>query len=369
MRIALVGPTHPYKGGVAIHTTLLARRLAEAGHHVRLVSWSEQYPSFLYPGQQRVDEPEVTPYPATTYPLSWRHPLGWYATGRRLGRDHDVVVVVVVTTVQAPAWAALLAGARRGNRRVRLMALCHNVLPHERRRVDVPLTKAVLGRVGGVLVHTEREAETARALTGAPVRVAALPALLETSPDRVSAGTGLLFFGLVRHYKGLDVLLRALVLTRHAWQLVVAGEFWGGTADTEKLVAELGLADRVELRPGYRPSSELPSLFGAAAAVVLPYREATSSAVLTLAREYGVPAVATAVGSLATDVTEGVDGLLVPPEDPAALAAALDRLADPQVCASLRAGVRARPQDSSWDAYVAAVVAVGTEPRASSSRP
>src|SRR5690606_14286007 len=110
MRIALVGPTHPYKGGVAQHTTTLARQLGLAGHVVDLVSWSAQYPGFLYPGEQRVPEhkPEVPPWPRTTYPLAWYRPDGWWRVGRDL-RWHDLVVLVLVTPLQAPAYLAILA--------------------------------------------------------------------------------------------------------------------------------------------------------------------------------------------------------------------------------------------------------------------
>ncbi|MCK9902687.1 glycosyltransferase, partial [Frankia sp. Cpl3] len=86
MRIAIIGPTRPYKGGIAQHTTELAHRLTARGHDVRIESWSHQYPARLYPGQQRVDTPEGTPFAATAYPLSWRRPDSWFRLGRRLRR-------------------------------------------------------------------------------------------------------------------------------------------------------------------------------------------------------------------------------------------------------------------------------------------
>ena len=96
MRIAIVGPTHPYKGGVAQHTTQLAHRLAALGHDVTLESWLRQYPERLYPGQQRVEVPELPVFPGTTYPLSWNRPDGWWRLGRRLRKSADVVVLVLV---------------------------------------------------------------------------------------------------------------------------------------------------------------------------------------------------------------------------------------------------------------------------------
>ncbi|WP_241255494.1 glycosyltransferase family 4 protein, partial [Candidatus Protofrankia californiensis] len=111
-RIAIVGPTHPYKGGVAQHTTELAHRLAARGHDVRIESWSAQYPARLYPGQQRVSDPETEPFPATSYPLSWRRPDSWLRLGRRLRSGVDAVVVVMITPIQAPAYLGILAGLR-----------------------------------------------------------------------------------------------------------------------------------------------------------------------------------------------------------------------------------------------------------------
>jgi glycosyltransferase involved in cell wall biosynthesis len=155
MRIAVIGPAHPFKGGIAQYTTELAHRLTGAGHQVSLVSWSHQYPKLLYPGQLTVARPEVPLFPGTSRLLSWRRPDSWYRVGRRL-RDQDLVVLVVVTPVQMPAYLGILAGLGR-HRAARVVAQCHNVLPHERRAIDVRLMRAVLSRVDGVLVHSPAE--------------------------------------------------------------------------------------------------------------------------------------------------------------------------------------------------------------------
>jgi D-inositol-3-phosphate glycosyltransferase len=373
MRIAIVGPTHPYKGGIAQHTTELARRLAARGEDVVIASWSAQYPARLYPGEQRVDRAETEPFGATGYPLSWRRPDSWVRLGRRLRREADAVVLVVVTPLQAPAYLGILAGLGRRSSAAAVadpappvLALCHNVLPHERRALDEPLVRAQLRRVSAVLVHTDAEAGRARALTGAPVTVSAMaphgvgaapPAAAPTQPAGYEARRRLLFFGLVRPYKGLDVLLRALAEGPPDVTLTVAGEFWGGTEATRVLIAELGLSDRVELRPGYVPAADVPALFASADALVLPYRAGTASQNVDVAHSRGLPVVATRVGTLGDAVRDGVDGLLAEPDDVTSLRAALRRLYTPGVLADLRAKVVPPDVGAAWEPYLDAVLA------------
>ena len=358
MRLALVGPTHPYKGGIAQHTTALAHRLVEAGHVVQLVSWSAQYPARLYPGQQRVDpdKPELPPFAKTTYPLAWNRPDSWLRVGRSL-REVDAVVVVWVTPVQGPPYATLLRSLKSGPKR---LGLAHNVLPHESRPVDRGLTKAVFKRLDGLLVHSDSERNRAHELTDAKIGVASMPPHLPahaTGPRTDRATTrNLLFFGLVRPYKGLDVLVDALALAPDDVTLTVAGEFWGESEQqTREQVARLGLTGRVDLRPGYVPADELNSLFLNADALVLPYRASTSSQQAHLAFEHGIPVVATRVGTMADHVHEDVDGLLVPPDDAAALGRALTRLYEPGVLDRLRSNVRPPDTDAPWRAYVKAL--------------
>ena len=161
MRIALVGPAHPYKGGGAQHTTELAHRLTAAGHDVVIESWHAQYPARLYPGQQTIEVPEGEPYPRTRRRLAWYRPDGWLAEGRRL-RSADLVVFALLTPVQVPAYLAMLAALRRSPKHPRTAVICHNVLPHERLPGDVALTRALLSRVDTVIVHSAEQAAQAR---------------------------------------------------------------------------------------------------------------------------------------------------------------------------------------------------------------
>jgi glycosyltransferase involved in cell wall biosynthesis len=228
--------------------------------------------------------------------------------------------------------------------------------------------KRLLRKVDGVLVHTEAQAEVARGLTGRPVRVAEMAAHLPAAgvlPPGDDGGDGddgddkvrrrLLFFGIVRPYKGLDVLLRALAEGPDDVALTVAGEFWGGLDGTRELIRSLDLASRVELRPGYVPAADVPGLFAAADALVLPYRTATATQNVWMAYEHGVPVIATDVGGFGAQVRDGVDGLICAPDDVPSLAGALRRFYAPGEPERLRSGVRPVDHGPVWAAYLDAL--------------
>jgi glycosyltransferase involved in cell wall biosynthesis len=164
---------------------------------------------------------------------------------------------------------------------------------------------------------------------------------------------------MIRHYKGLDVLLSALASGPVGVSLTVAGEFWGGVDKTEALVHELGLTGRVDLRPGYVPAAEVPGLFASADALVLPYRSATASQNVWMAHEYGVPVIATRVGGFPEQVRDGVDGLICDPGDVGSLTDALKRFYAPGEPERLRAAVRPVDHTPLWDAYVNVLTTTG----------
>jgi glycosyltransferase involved in cell wall biosynthesis len=361
VRIAIVGPAYPYKGGAAQHTTALAHRLSGVGHETALISWRAQYPKLLYPGQLTVDAPEGEPFPDTERQLAWHRPDSWWLTGRGLARRRfDVVVLSVVTPVQVPAYLTLAKAARAGGCTV--VALCHNVLPHESRSPDRLLMKALLRSVDALIVHSGGEAALAATLTSAPVVVAALPPHLPHN-GRVVAARGepesrrnrLLFFGIVRRYKGLDLLLRALAQATPPVSVTVAGEIWDGRDDLLRLISDLGLEDRVTLSEGYVPTSDVSAVFASADALVLPYRSATASQNALIAFGLGIPVIATRVGAIADAVEDGVNGILCPPGDVAGLARAIEALYQPGALERLRRGVRVPDPGPLWDDYLAMV--------------
>lgn len=353
MRIAVVGPTHPIKGGISQHTTALAGRLAEAGHDVELISWRRQYPQRLYPGTQTVEQPEFPAYGRVRRSLNWNRPDGWVREAKKL-RDRDLVVFAHATPVQVPPYLAMLRVLKTSSCRTAIV--CHNALPHESSRWDEPLVGALFRSADLVVVHSDAEGHAVARLTNTPIRIAKLapfmpPAFRPNAPAPGVHGR-LLFFGIVRPYKGLDILLRALAAGPPEIRLRVVGEFWGGTEATTELCRELDISERVELHPGYAPADEVADYFSDVDALVLPYRAATGSQGAAIGFQFGVPIIATDVAGLADDIRHGVDGLLVSPNDVASLAAAIRGFYSSGSAERMREHVRPIDAEAYWERYL-----------------
>ncbi len=337
-RFCLIGPTYPYRGGIAHYTTLLAQHLRQE-HEVLLLSFSRQYPSWLFPGKSDKDPSERPLQTEAHYPLDPLNPLTWRRTLRQIRQwQPDVVVIPWWHPYFAPVWLGLGWGIQRIKPRPKLLFICHNVRPHEQgqlSRLLLPgILKSVLGRADGFVVHSQADEAILQAyLPGAQVVVSPLPtyAALGGEPAAElpvalpSDRPLLLFCGLVRPYKGLDVLLEALALLKRPVHLLVAGEFWqGGRANYQEQIARLDLTDCVTIIDEYLPDELLAAYIDRANVVVLPYRSATQSAVVQAAFGRGKPVITTDVGGLAEAVADGRTGLVVPPENPRALAEAID---------------------------------------------
>jgi D-inositol-3-phosphate glycosyltransferase len=364
LRIVIVGPTHPYSGGIATHTTSLAHRLVQAGHTVRLMSWKAQYPKFLRSGTTRVpvDQPEVAPFPGATERLAWYDPFSWIRAGVQM-RKADLVLVTGVTPYHSVPYAVMrwFSGRKPAG-----VVLAHNVLPHEPGPVDERLVRMMYRQYGSVLVHSDEQAAIARGILGddgTRVAVTRLPLadLLLTDPAPSTAPVGdtatVGFFGMVRHYKGVDVLLEAAARVPGV-RIVVAGEFWQPVEEYRAQIERLGIADRVELREGYIAMADMPSTITGFDVVALPYRTGSSTINVALAHRFGVPVLATDAGTMALDIRDGVDGLVVPADDVDAMAAALGRLVEPGVLDGLRANVDRGSADRMWQEYTDTVASL-----------
>jgi len=348
----IVGPTSPYKGGIAQHTTELAHRLAAGVDDVAIESWRHQYPERLYPGARQTSADDYPAFEPTHRSLSWKRPHTWVVTALRLRRRGGTVVFVGVTPFQYPIYMAILAFAGRRVRH-RSMLIAHNVTPHEASRVDKIFTALMFRMVTGVLTHSARERDRAVAI-GAHATNAVLPFHFDAEPiithARVRHHT-LAFVGFVRPYKGLDMLLDALAQSDTDFTLEVLGEFWSDATEFIERARQLGIADRCVIRPGYATTNDIVELLDRADALVLPYRSATSSQLPRVAFLRGAPVVATDVGDFAEQVRTGIDGIICQP-NVSAIAGAIEWLANDTQWGSLCDGVTAPNVTAEWVKYV-----------------
>jgi D-inositol-3-phosphate glycosyltransferase len=364
-RIALVGPLHPWRGGLAQYLQFLGEAL-ERHAQVNAVTFTRQYPGLLFPGTTQFDLDAPRPRFLTVPMLDSINPISWRRTAAQLERwAPGAVVLKWWMPFFGPAFASSVGPLRR--RGTRVVLVCDNLVGHEPRVFDRAFTDWMMRNSDGYLVMSDAvERDLDRLKPGAPRRRVPHPFYAQFDRQRwtretARASLGLtgdvaLFFGYVRHYKGLDTLLAAwkrVRAVRPQATLVVAGEFYEDPAAYDGLVREAG---GVRLLDRYIPDEEVEALFRAADVTVLPYRSGTQSGVTHVAYALGTPVIATRVGGLTESVRDGDTGLTVPPEDPAAMAAAIVRFFAEGLGERMRGPIAALRESHSWDALARATV-------------
>jgi D-inositol-3-phosphate glycosyltransferase len=361
-RFCVAAPTHPLTVGAAPFNDAMVRALRRRAD-VSFLSWTRPYPPLLYRGQIR--DPEPPPHAeAAEFVLDWADPRTWQAAvDKAEAFGAEALIVPWLHPVMAPPYAALF---RRARRSMRIVAVCHNVHPHERLPGSRALTKHVLRSADALVIHAPHQ-RTELAELGArgtvidafhplfvPGDLAAPPAPADVAAIRASHGDPALFlllYGAVRPYKGVDLAIQAMARVDPALdvRLVVAGRFWAPVDELSDLARRLGVQDRVVLRDAYVSNDETALLFEACDAALLPYRSATQSGVVAMAFGHGRPVIATSVGGLPAAVRDGRDGLLAEPNDVEALAQAIERMARER--SWLSAGARETARTRTFDAY------------------
>jgi len=364
MRLTVFGSGHPYRGGIARTTTDLVDALEARGHEVLFLTPRRQYPAWLFPGADDRDPDACRRLDCAEVNLDPLQPFSWTGSRRRaLEHDADAWVLPYWTW----AWAGLWRWVLRG-RRPPVVAVAHNPADHGAGVLQRAAARSILRRCDAVFTHARvLEEKLAAAYPGVPTASHPLPPPdLGELPPREEARRQLsipadrkvaLFLGLIRFYKGVDLLLEAIARqpADSNWMLVVAGEPWEdlGTA-LERQLLSLGIADRVQLRLGWVPEAKVPLMLAATDLVVLPYRSGSQSAVAPLALAAGLPVLSTRVGGLPEVVQHGINGLLVEPGSVDELARALAVL-DGQKLEVLAAGARESISRLTWDGYAEAL--------------
>lgn len=324
MRITLVGPAYPLRGGIAHHTYWLRRELAARGHAVQVISFRKLYPRLLFPGTTEMDTSGLRLDAGALAILTALGPLTWLQALRAIREFSPRVVVFQWWQPFFGPLVGMLARAL-GNRGIKRVIECHNVFPHEGSPLDRRLLKFAFSPADHLITHSERDRRNVAAIVpGKSVSVCSLPALEEfaghATPTR--EGRTILFFGKVRKYKGLSVLLEAMpkVLQRLDCRLEIIGEFYESIDRYNRLIRKLGLETAVRIDNRYVANEEVPGIFERADVLVLPYVSASSSGVAQIALSNALPVIASSAGGLSEAVMDGVNGLMFPSGDSDALA-------------------------------------------------
>ncbi len=357
-KIVVIGPVYPYKGGISHYTGLLVRALRKKFETV-CYSYSMQYPKILFKREQRDYSNKSFMVEDTKYVINTANPCNWISAAKKIREEKaDLVIVSWWHPYFAPCYQGLTSHLKG----TPIAFLCHNVLPHERFVFDSALTKATLKRASFAIVHSEGDKEDfIKLLPKIPVYKQVHPtynAFKMKDMGREEA-RGLLsldekepmilFFGYVRKYKGLDLLIKAMKGSTVRPKLYIVGDFGSDKEEYTKLIEENGIKDIVCIKDGYVPDTEVEQYFAAADLCVCPYRSATQSGIVQIAYGFGLPVIVTRVGGLPEVVDDNRTGYVVEPEDTEGLKSAIDLYFTEGRQEEFRNNVIAESERFSWD--------------------
>jgi glycosyltransferase involved in cell wall biosynthesis len=333
MKIVILGPAHPLRGGIAIFNERLARQFQSEGHDVIIYSFSLQYPDFLFPGTTQYSSEPAPVDLNINIKVNSINPINWLAVGNEIKKlKPDLVVVRYWLPLMGPALGTILRRIK-SNKHTKIVCIADNVVPHEKRFGDHAFTKYFIKPVDAFITMSEKVLTDLRSFTQTKPAVLQPHPLYDVFGNAVSkqeARTHLgidqttfvfLFFGFIRKYKGLDLLLEAFAKLKETqfqnpnskFHLLIAGEFYEDHKLYDDLIEQLQLKDDLILKTEFIADSEVKYYLCAADAVVQPYRNATQSGVTPLAYHFEIPMIVTNVGGLPAFVPHGKVGLVCEP--------------------------------------------------------
>jgi glycosyltransferase involved in cell wall biosynthesis len=367
MKIALIGPAYPYRGGIAHHSNMLYSYLRKHGHEVDVITFSRQYPKMLYPGafQEEQEGPGRVKIPSKRL-IDSMNALNWVRVGRQLRKnEYDLHIFKFWLPLFGLTFGTIARLVRRKGRKS-VLVIVDNLIPHERRPGDEQLTNFFFRYVDMAITQSTVVRQQLKGLyPQIPQRMLPHPTYenfgerLPTAEVRrklgIEASKVILFFGFVRKYKGLDSLLAAMpaILRRVPdVHLLVVGEFFEDPEPYMEQIRSGGIEHAVTVHNRYVPNEEVAEWFSAADALVLPYHSATNSGIVQIGYNFATPAIVTDVGSLSEVVIDGRTGFVLKEADPESLAGAVARIYEGETIARFSENIKVERVKYSWDAFV-----------------
>ncbi|MBK6914545.1 MAG: glycosyltransferase [Ignavibacteriales bacterium] len=336
MKIAILSTAYPLRGGIAHFIGLLYHQLKK-NHTVKVYTFKRQYPAILFPGKSQLENEETSEAIPTVLAIDSINPLNWIKIGKKLSEEfYDVLIFKYWMPFFAPCFGTISKIVKKNNK-TKIMVICDNIIPHEKKPFDNLLTKYFFNNVHYFIVLSENVRKDLLSLYpkakynllphpvysnfGDPVEKQAAKSFLKIDSEKL-----ILFFGFIRDYKGLDTLLLALSKLKNInVKLLVAGEFYSNKDKYLKIIHDNNLNDSVILKTDFIPTKEVKYYFSACDAVILPYKSATQSGIVQIAVNFRKPVIATNVGGLGEVIINNETGFIVEKENPQALANAINK--------------------------------------------
>jgi glycosyltransferase involved in cell wall biosynthesis len=372
MRIIALGPAYPYRGGIASFNDRLAQQFVNEDHDIEIINFSLQYPGFLFPGKTQYTDGPPPPGIKITREINSINPFNWIATGLKIRKNRpDILMIRYWIPFMGPCLGTI-ARLAKSNNHTKVICIFDNVVPHEKRMGDKLLTKYFTGSIDGSIVMAGSVLDDLRKFReNIPAKLSPHPlydnygplternvavSKLKLDPDY----SYLLFFGFIREYKGLDLLIKAYSdkrLRNRKLKLLVAGEFYEDDKPYRDLIRSLDIESEIIFFDHFIKDSEVSLFFGAADLVIQPYKSATQSGVTQIAYYFDKPMLVTDVGGLKEIVPDGRCGYVVKPQ-PEKIAESIIDFYDNNRKSFFTEGVKLEKDRFSWDKMTASIMEV-----------
>lgn len=364
-KIFIIGPAYPLRGGLATFDELFCEAFIKQGHDCEIISYSLQYPNFLFPGSTQFDTSGNAPKHIKIHTLiNSVNPLSWIKTARFIKKQKpDFIVFRFWIPFMGPALGSIARMVRKSG--IKVLAITDNVIPHEKRIGDEGFASYFIKACDGFITMSKAVMNDLEKFTSTKHKKYLLHPLYTSFGEKLNKSDArralklpadkqlVLFFGLIRNYKGLDMLLDAMneLKANPTINLVIAGEFYEDKQPYLDLIKKYNIENQVILHGKFIANEDVKLYFSAADLVALPYRSATQSGVTQVSFHFEVPTLVTNVGGLGEIIPDKVAGYVVEPNGKAIAEEIKDYFENNRM-PSFTEGMKKEKQKYDWKIFV-----------------